>query len=362
MIDIVEVWLNSGQYAEIAGQRLRPIESKLLKGTPLATVRGQAQAFYLRDDNSIDWILKKFSPGKIPDSSYINAIQPLIPRRPGFQSGYLRKIFKQADVQPSGFYSDDFASWIENTVLMARVKCDDWAGLADNIRSGLVVIGKDERLLFCKSLSEHISELEHYQMAHRDLSSTNVFVSRQNVFVHLIDWECIHHPTLTMPINTVFGSEGYIAPFVKRSGQPDAQATWRERADRFSMALLNVEFLCMQVGSPVQHDGGIFDQSDLYNRGGRTIDEAVRHLRQNFPDVVDLFERNIQAQDFDDCPAPDEWLTVVTAPHQTIRAVKVQPAGVPPPLDPPPKTASLVLLNESAFVPLDTSAFVQLIQ
>src|ERR1043165_7334328 len=92
MIDTAETWLKSGEYAEIAGNRLRPIESGLLKGAPLVTGRGQAQAFYLRDDSGLEWILKNFSPGKLPDRDYINAIQPLIPKRAGFQAGYLRQV------------------------------------------------------------------------------------------------------------------------------------------------------------------------------------------------------------------------------------------------------------------------------
>ena len=360
MIDTAETWLNSGEYAEIAGNRLRPIESSLLKGTPLVTVRGQAQAFYLQDESGLEWILKKFSPGKIPDRAYINAIQPLIPKRAGFQAGYLRKVLMKTDVAPIGFYSDEFALWIENTVLMSRIKSDDWAGLADKIRSGSVVLSEEQRVWLCKRLTQHVNSLERHQLAHRDLSSTNIFVSSEDMFVHLIDWECIFHPTLTMPANTVSGTEGYIAPFVKHDGQADPRSTWRERADRFSLAIMNAEFLSMRAGSTLQHDGGMFDQSDLCKRSGNTIDAVLPHLRQNFSGAYELFERALQAQSFDDCPAPDEWLALFAGWYPTVRAAATEPTTVPSDSMFSPNSAAIVLLDESAFVPLDTNAMVQL--
>jgi serine/threonine protein kinase len=360
MIDTAETWLNSGEYAEIAGNRLRPIESRLLKGTPLVTVRGQAQAFYLQDDCGLEWILKKFSPAKIPDRAYINAIQPLIPKRAGFQAGYLRKVLMTTDVAPTGFYNAQFALWIENAVLMSRIKSDDWAGLADKLRSGSVVLNEAQRVSLCKGLTEHVKVLERHQLSHRDLSSTNIFAGSEDTFVHLIDWECIFHPTLAMPSNTVSGTEGYIAPFVKHEGQADPQMTWRERADRFSLAILNAEFLSMRAGSTLQHDGGMFDQLDLCRRSGGTVDTVRSHLRHHFSGAHELFERALQAQDFDDCPAPDEWLVLFAGWHARVRAASTERTTVPSDSTFSPNSAAIVLLDESAFVPLDTKAMVQL--
>ncbi|HEY0377988.1 MAG TPA: serine/threonine-protein kinase [Pyrinomonadaceae bacterium] len=364
MIDVAEDWLKSGKYAEIDGHQLRPIENPLLRGTPLAPVRGQAQAFYLRDEQNCDWILKKFSPARIPDSAYIKAIQALVPRRPGFMSGYLRTVLSKKDVSKSGFFTADFAAWVENTVLMPRIKCDDWAALAEKVRKGAATLSRDERALLCEKLSEQIGLLESHDLSHRDLSVTNVFVDVQAQIVHLIDWDCLFHPSLSMPPNTTFGTDGYVAPFVKNSGFTDARLTWRPRADRFSMAILNAEFLCMDAGTPLRNDGGMFEQDELYNRGGPEIGGVVNNLRQNFPGAAALLEKALRAQGFDDCPSPAEWLAMGTpvpaASPNLAPAAHAAGAASQPGAAPPANPGGFVLLDEAAFVRLDEGAFASL--
>jgi hypothetical protein len=365
MSNIAEAWLNSSKYAEIAGLRLRPLEHPQWKGILIAASRGQAQAFYLQDDNQIDWILKKFKPGKIPDVGYIRAVQPLVPRRPGFQSGYLRRVLTPADLSRGGYYTADFASWLENTVLMPRIKSDDWVSLADKIRNGSVSVTRAERMLFCARLCEQIRLLEGSDLSHRDLSVMNVFVDRVAQSVHLIDWDCIFHSSLSMPANTTFGTEGYIAPFIRDpSGQPDQKVSWRPRADRFSMAILNAEFLSMDLGTPVQHDGGMFNQSELYNRGGPETTKVLNNLQRTFPVAAALLEKALRANGFDDCPSPVEWLAL----NNPVPASSVNFAPSPAAattahstVSPQVNAGSFVALNEAAFVPLDVGAFVPLI-
>ncbi len=347
------------------GFKLRPIANPLFKEIPLTTVRGQAQAFYLKDDQNFDWILKKFSPGKIPDAVYVNAIQPLIPHRPGLLSGYLRRVVSRKDVSNAGFFNAAFTSWIENTVLMPRIKSDDWATLADQIRTGSYQLTREERLLLCKSLSEQINLLERNDLAHRDLSSTNVFVEVGNTLTHLIDWDCIFHPSLSMPPNTTYGSDGYIAPFVKNSGNPDPHVTWRPHADRFSLAILNAEFLSMEIGTPLKNDGGMFEQSELFSRGGPEISQIINQLQNGFPDAVVLLERALQAQNFDQCPSPEDWLALSTqtsvASPNLARAF-VHGAGSTSHSTSQFNSNHFVLLNEAALVQLDENAFVSVIQ
>lgn len=364
MIDVVEDWLRSKKYAELAGLKLRPLEHSQFKGIPLSSVRGQAQAFYLQDDNNNDWILKKFSPAKIPDSTYIKAIQALIPRRPGLQSGYLRKILVKGDVSRSGYFNPEFAAWIENTVRMPRILAGDWAALADNLRDGSLKLSTDQRILLCTKLSEQINLLESNDLSHRDLSPTNLFVDLQNQLVHLIDWDCIFHPSLQMPSNTTYGSNGYIAPFVKVGGALDPQVTWRPHADRFSMAILNAEFLSMEIGTPLRNDGGMFEQSELFNHGGPETSLIVNNLRRHFPQAAGLLERALKAQRFDECPSPSEWLALAASPvpmPSLNLAATFAPPTSQPVAAPQVSSQSFALLDETAFAVLDERAFVPLI-
>lgn len=308
MVDVPLAWLQSGGYAEIGGHRLRPVENPFLPGTPLVVVRGQAQAFYLRDDNNLDFVLKKFLPAKTPTSAYLNAIQSLIPHRPGFQSGYLRRVLEGGDLSKSGFCIEELERWIEKTVLMPTIKGSDWAFLAERMRSGLLTTPNDERLLFCRSLSSQVALLEDHDISHRDLSGTNVFLDVQAQLVLLIDWDTTFHQSLSMPPNTTFGTCGYIAPFVKKLGVPDPRTTWRTRADRFSLSILNCELLALNAGSPITGDGGMFDQEELYERTGDGINVILDTLRRNFPGADTLLKRALDARGFDDCPSPAEWI------------------------------------------------------
>jgi serine/threonine protein kinase len=370
MIDIAEAWLRSAKWAELDGLKLRPVENPWMKGTPLSVVRGQAQALYLTDDNNLDWILKKFLPAKTPDRSYIKAIESLVPRRPGFQSGYLRKIFSRQDVSRSGFYSADFASWVESTVLMSLINCDDWLNVADGVRGGSVTLTDDERMILCMKLSENVSLLESNDLSHRDLSVTNVFVDVRNQLVHLIDWDSLFHPSLSMPRNTTFGTEGYVAPLVMVNGTPDPRATWQPRADRFSLAILNAEFLCMNVGTSLKNEGGMFEQQELYNRGGPGTARIIGLLQQKSPAAAALLERALQSRGFDDCPSPAEWLALGGPAAASSAAPFTTGAGPAAPAPQPYAAAqyaaaqaaphSFALLDEAAFVQLDEGAMVQL--
>ena len=365
MSNVAEQWLRSGKAASIEGMKLRPLEFPGLKGTLLAPQGGQAQAFYLQDENKLDWILKKFLPGKIPDGRYMNAVASLIPHRPGFQSGYLRRILSSLSVSRGGFFHPEFASWIDRTVLMSRIKFGDWQELADKIRQGTVMPSREARLSWCKALSEQIGVLEGHQISHRDLSVKNVFVDVQNSLTHLIDWDCIFHPSLSMPVNTALGTEGYLAPFVKNSSGENLHATWVPRADRFALAILNTEFLSMNVGSVFKHDGGMFEQSELSQRGGPETAAVVNILKNDFPDAAQLLERALKARTFDDCPGPNEWQTMASLAKSPSARATVAPAqgtaSAQPAVPPASSLNSFSILDESAFVELNQSVFASLI-
>ncbi|MGB8508255.1 MAG: RIO1 family regulatory kinase/ATPase, partial [Pyrinomonadaceae bacterium] len=315
--DVAQAWLLIGRRLSIEGVDLLPQENMYFPKTPLIVVRGQAQAFYLEDGAGRVWILKKFLPGRTPDAQYIKAIGALIPRRAGFESGHRRRVLSRASVAGASLPSPDFVPWVENTILMPQVRGSDWAYVADRVRDGTISLTPEQRLLMCRNLSEQVKALEADGLSHRDLSSTNVFIDTNTWDVHLIDWDSIYHTSLTIPSNTTFGTNGYIAPFVKDNGVQDAQRTWGPGADRFSLSVLNVEFLSMERDSPLTGDGGLLDQDEIFARQGLGLERSAGILRRRSPIALALFERTLRANDFHECPTPDEWITLgagVTAP------------------------------------------------
>jgi len=312
MVDVPAAWLKSGEYAHVAGHRLRPVENKFLKDEPLIVARGHSRAYYLEDENNLNWILKKFFPGRTPSSAYLQTIKTLVPDLPGFQTGYRRQVITKEDVQDFGFFNTDFLSWIENTILMTRLSGTNWALLIDQVRSGLVNLPSDERRVLCRNLSEKIKILEDSNISHRSLSRTSVFIDVTDQSIELINWDEIFHPALAIPPNRTIGSFGYIAPFIRRSGTPDPLITWRPQADRFSLAMLNSEFLGLRADSPTYGDGSLFNQDELYARKGECVNLILNTLKQNFPGADLLFKRALEARSYDECPSPVEWLAFST--------------------------------------------------
>jgi hypothetical protein len=111
-----------------------------------------------------------------------------------------------------------------------------------------------------------------------------------------------------MPPNTTFGTEGYVAPFIKVNGAGLPQVSWTPHSDRFSLALLNAEFLTMDAGSPLTGDGGAFDQDEIYNRGGSNIAAILDQVKQICPKAAKLVLEALKAATFDECPSPEKWI------------------------------------------------------
>ena len=310
-IDVVQEWLLSRSSLSIEGIKLFPQENTYLKGSPLMVARGQAQAFYLKDDAKRVWILKKFLPGRSPDLQYVKAVQTLVPPHPGFESGYQRRVLSQESINANSLPSPHLPSWIHNTILMPRVEGSDWATIADRVRDGTITLSAEQRQQICRNLAGQVQHLERMGLSHRDLSSTNVFIDTRTWAVHLIDWDSIYHASLSIPGNTTCGTNGYVAPFVKTNGSEDVRITWAAMSDRFGLAVLNVEFLTVNRNSPVTGDGGLLDQDEINKRGGRGMDQIRLLLGKNFPRAESLFEKALNSRGLADCPSPDEWLALI---------------------------------------------------
>jgi hypothetical protein len=78
--DPVERWLLSGRSVRIGPHSLTPVEHSHAKGKPLSSQKGQAEAFFLKDEHGAWWILKKFRPTCALDSDYLRKVTSVPPR------------------------------------------------------------------------------------------------------------------------------------------------------------------------------------------------------------------------------------------------------------------------------------------
>jgi serine/threonine protein kinase len=325
------------------------------------TARGeQASAYYLIDDNDKGWVLKKFFPETQPDDIYVDAIQTLIPGKPGFESGFEREVLRSSSVSGSAYVQADFKTWIDGSILMPEVMAITWAELSGSIRQEYTVLSKVERLLLCQKLAEVVGWLEASGLAHRDLSSANVMMDTLSIEIHLIDWDSLYHATLEMPANMTCGTDGYIAPFVKDDGAGNAGATWQENSDRFALAMLNVELLTARAGA--SFSGGLIEQGELQNRAGKGIEAVRDSLRHTFPVAVEFLDAALTARSFADCPSPSDWIdlaeTELANSSQTTWERESSPEPEVDSIYAAEYEPHFVKVNESAFVKIDQRAFV----
>ena len=362
MADAIQSWLASGEYAVIHQVPLRPVPLPNVSTLPLVDVGQQGSAYQLVDDNNNRWILKRFFSAMQPEPDYLASIQQLVPRRSGFEAGFERKMVTAADLSHSSFNHVDLSSWIAGTVLMPHVDTRSWANLIRFVTEGSLELSSIERLMLARRLSEAVGWLESSNLAHRDLSSANVLVDVMNVNVHLIDWDGLFHPDLNFQLNAVIGSNGYLAPFLKGGGITGATSTWMEHADRFALAVLNAELLTVEAGSRRHVDGGLLDQADVFNNFGPTLLGIKTRLQRALPSAALLFDRALNATNFDECPGPGDWLAAINAGldqvaqmswgrEEVVADVSASVADADEP--------HFVEIRRSAFVKIDPSVFVK---
>ena len=315
--EVFEHFHRSRRPCDINGRRVRPMESRHLKGVPLSIQKGQAETFFLLDGSGGIWILKKFHNGRNLDRGYLETVPKLLPAHPALLSGTQREVLSCQSIRrtPGCHYSQQLAQWLDGTLLMVRADGVDWAAVADQLRDRTLVLDRAQRLALCKGLSEVVLLLEQCQIAHRDLSSGNVFIDLRNWTVILIDFDSLYHPSLPMPQATTCGTVGYAPPHAWNQGVLDAGTSWCAGADRYALALLNAEFLVLGAGAPLSAEGGIFDQDELRARSGKSIDLARGVLATEFPSVLPLFDAAIRSTSFATCPSPQEWLNACGCPQ-----------------------------------------------
>ncbi len=307
--EIVDKWFSSKRSALICQRRMRPLEHPILKGKPFSSQKGQAEAFFLKEDNGTIWILKKFRHDCMLNRDYLARIAGLLPGEQGFLCGTQRTILAAQDLTKSGscYHCRPFAQWLEDTVLMPKVSGCDWGTLADDLRDGSLTLDEAQRQTWCSTLCNLVVALEKARCSHRDLSCGNVFLDLDTGTVYLIDFDSLFHPGLTMPVATTCGTAGYTAPYAWHGGNPDPRRTWCEGADRYALALLLTEILITVPGMDATGEGGLFDQNELRKRSGPGITAVLNRLQTKNPQAATLLQQTLASHHFGECPTPTQW-------------------------------------------------------
>jgi len=328
MADPITEWLESGQFISIEGMDLLPLSADELPGAPVIMKSTRSEVFFMRDSGGELWAIKRFLSDH-PHISKRDLIKTLIPHRPGFEAGYMRRVLTRESISNPGFRKPPLSTWIENAVLMPAVKGTSWAVISAAIIKGEQYLPRKHRLKLIRSLSEKIQWLEGQEISHRDLSAANVCVDLRDAEIHLVDWDVIFHSSLPMPARIGRGTTGYRAPFLNVRGVSDGRLSWKPRADRFSLALLNAEILSISEGLQATGENGLCHQDELYNRAGPCLDAMRIILKANYPKAAGLLQRALSAQSFEECPPPEDW-AASTGTEPSSRTVPIPIRGPVP--------------------------------
>jgi len=362
-MDAMQAWLRADEPAMIDGLALLPRASEGAAGLPRCTVSETAISYHLFDKNDDGWLLRKFMPDWQPNLSRIQTTQYVIPRMPGFNSGFDQRVLDDTSLSTAGYHTEELQTWLIDAILVPEVTVSPWMDVADSIRTGGQSLATVVKLLLCQKLTERVEWLESGGAAHRNLSGTSVLIDPMNVEVHFVDWDHMFHPSLSKPANITAGAIGYIAPFVKLEPSANVDATWRSRADRFALAVLNCEILLTNGDSPITAGGGLLEQQHIFDRAGHTLQRLRNALQQNSPAALKLFDQCLTASNFDQCPGPREWLGLI---ERELNNDADKAWDEPRPADERqthsiydrPQEIGFVRIKESAFVKIDPAAFV----
>lgn len=349
MVDVIRDWLESGEFIPIDNVELLPLAADELPGLPVAIKSGRAEVYFLRSSSGQLWVIKKFLSNDFVESQNRASIKTFIPRRPGFEAGYMRRLLGQTSIVSSAHRNSPLAAWLENSILMPAVPGVPWAAISREILDGRQYLPKKSRIKLAGGLSEKIRWLEAQDISHRDFSGSNVCIDLGTADVHVVSWDAMFHPDLSEPEGLSRGTRGYIAPFLNVRGISDGRYTWVGHADRFALALLSAEVLSISERFPATGESGLCDQDEIYNRSGPCLDAMTAALKASFPRAAALLDQALKAEDFSRCPSPADWIALFQAePEAQTRPIAIR------------ERSSFSLLNSAGFTRLNQSAFVKL--
>ena len=153
-----------------------------------------------------------------------------------------------------------------------------------------------------QSLLTVLQKLEYHNIAHCDLSATNVMVDwQQQPVVALVDVEQLYAPGLSKPENLLVGSPGYMPKF-------DHDRLWGPLGDRFAGAILLSEMLSWYHPDVVRYgnEQSYFLSDEIHTDSERyhLIRRALRHWS---PTLERLFQQVWHASSLENCPPFHIW-------------------------------------------------------
>ncbi|MFG2044785.1 hypothetical protein [Dactylosporangium sp. NPDC048998] len=243
-------------------------------------------------------------------------------------------------------------------IIMPWIEGRPWADYIENEAPS-----RAESIAIAQVTARQLATLESKELAHTDISSTNVIVaaSGRGPDVQFIDVEEIFGHLFDKPVDPSAGTRGY--------GHPHAagQSCWQPAGDRFAGAILLTEMLTLHADAIHEQvaDASLFAPDELCADTGKSR-RVRRELAALYPSAASLFDRVWSSSGLRDCPALKEWADALDAlgrPQPPVPGPRrapdedsfVPPTPAPPPVSAPPLLPTLAPHRVPVHPPVVTS-------
>jgi hypothetical protein len=151
--------------------------------------------------------------------------------------------------------------------------------------------------------------LERHEMAHCDLSGSNIIVDVPALKVALIDFDDLYWPGAARPVTEPMGTPGYR----RWTGEEGHHRLWSATGDRFALAILVAEMLAWRDETIRSMSAGdsYFTETDLESRDPPRYRALSDYLHSLNVQVGALFDRAWQARSNASCPTAEEWRAAI---------------------------------------------------
>ena len=202
-------------------------------------------------------------------------------------------------------------------ILMPWIAGESWIDIIGQER----VLSQQDCISLAQRTAAILAGLETWQLAHADISSTNVFIANlgPRPAVELIDVEDMYHPSFIDVPHVPDGTDGYGHPGNTGKGCRNPFG------DRFAGSVLLAEMLTWHQRAirEMAEEESLFAKAELCRQGEKYL--AVRDaLEAHSPSVAALFERAWTSRGLRGCPSLADWKSAMATVGRTTVTVSAR--------------------------------------
>ena len=254
----------------------------------------RAKVFRLERSDRKHFALKVFFPAfQVPSILEISNLLDQYKYLPGMEAANRLVLTRENNAEVISQYPD-----LEFSVLLPWIDKESWSSIFMHEK----YIPFSKALLAARNLSTNLLEFELINIAHTDLSGSNVLVNIENGSVSLVGLESMYSQIFPHPTYIPAGTPGYAHPNSLQVGQ------WSSMGDRFSATILLAEIITIPNETIKKAAFGetFFSQGEIGSNSNR-FGLMSRELKTIHPGLSELFTKAWVSSNLSECPTLGTW-------------------------------------------------------